>query len=194
MTRYPGNPCSIALKEWAVICRALETGRQTLFLRKGGIREGAGGFRPEHERFWLYPTQFHQGAEQLAAGFDDLLPSATELRTADDRIVLRSLTVVERVHYLTRLEPALALAGLHGWSAEVIQQRFHYRQPGLHLFMVRAFASAVQHSLVETVTMAGCKSWVDLPAAIETGKLAPVLDEETFARTLSEIDSRLATA
>ena len=32
----------LALKEWAVICDLLATGRQTLVLRKGGIAEEQG--------------------------------------------------------------------------------------------------------------------------------------------------------
>ena len=32
----------VALKEWATVCHALETGRQTVLLRKGGIYEAAG--------------------------------------------------------------------------------------------------------------------------------------------------------
>ena len=51
---------SIAFKEWAVICRALADGRQSLILRKGGIAEVGGVFRPEHDAFLLYPTFFHE--------------------------------------------------------------------------------------------------------------------------------------
>ena len=51
---------SYAFKEWDVICRALADGKQALILRKGGIAEEGGVFRPEHTRFWLYPTYLHQ--------------------------------------------------------------------------------------------------------------------------------------
>ena len=50
-------------KEWAVIVEALGQGEQIVILRKGGIAEGRDGFRAEHERFWLFPTRFHQQAE-----------------------------------------------------------------------------------------------------------------------------------
>ena len=49
-----------ALKDWAVICRALAEGRQALVLRKGGIAEHSGDFTLEHDRFWLFPTYVHQ--------------------------------------------------------------------------------------------------------------------------------------
>jgi hypothetical protein len=173
--------CDVALKEWAVICRALETGQQTILLRKGGIAEGQGRFRPEHERFWLYPTQFHQGAEQLTASAADLLAASQDLRTASGELVLRSLATVSQVQYLERLEQAMALAGQHGWSDDVVRQRFAYRKPGLFLFVLRVYRSDLSHEVAETAAMAGCKSWVDLPAALAEGRLQPVLTDEQFA-------------
>jgi hypothetical protein len=49
-----------AFKEWAAICRALATGRQDVILRKGGIVEDGGEFRPDHASFLLLPTFLHQ--------------------------------------------------------------------------------------------------------------------------------------
>src|SRR5205809_4400346 len=57
------HPLRHALKEWAVICRALAEGRQAILLRKGGIAEAGGEFQVEHTRFWLYPTYVHQQRE-----------------------------------------------------------------------------------------------------------------------------------
>src|SRR6476469_947176 len=54
------NPLAIALKEWATVCHALETGRQMLLLRKGGIYEAAGEFELENPQFLLFPTYLHQ--------------------------------------------------------------------------------------------------------------------------------------
>lgn len=185
--------CNTALKEWAVICRALETGRQTLLLRKGGIAEGAGGFRAEHDRFWLYPTQFHQSADQLSPEFESLLGDVDQLRTDDGRIVVRTFAVVEQVEYITHLEKALSLRGLHGWSDAVVEQRFAYKKPGLYLFVVRVFAATNSTAVTESTSMAGCKSWVQLPAAIATNEVTPVLDDAQFQPALAEIRQRLAT-
>ncbi len=57
--------CEFAFKEWAGVCRALGLGRQILVLRKGGIAEGPGGFSPEHESFWLFPTHLHEHQQGL---------------------------------------------------------------------------------------------------------------------------------
>src|SRR5438094_8099234 len=56
---------SVALKEWAAVCSALEEGRQMILLRKGGILEAIGGFELEHPQFFLFPTFLHQNAQML---------------------------------------------------------------------------------------------------------------------------------
>ena len=58
--------CAIAFKEWSEICQVLADGHQTLIVRKGGIREGPGGFSPDHPAFWLYPTYVHQAQARTA--------------------------------------------------------------------------------------------------------------------------------
>ena len=55
--------CAIAFKEWDSIRAALVQGRQSILLRKGGIDENLGGFRPEHDSFWIYPTYVHQSTQ-----------------------------------------------------------------------------------------------------------------------------------
>ena len=40
---------NVAFKEWAVVCQALAAGRQSVILRKGGIAEEGGIFRPEYK-------------------------------------------------------------------------------------------------------------------------------------------------
>ena len=48
------------LKEWATVVKALENGKQTVILRKGGILETASGFNIESKKFFLFPTWEHQ--------------------------------------------------------------------------------------------------------------------------------------
>jgi len=74
-----------AFKEWAVVCRALGTGRQVLILRKGGIGEQAGKFRPEHCEFLFFPTGFHQSTEQVLPEAHRLLREAEADQPPADR-------------------------------------------------------------------------------------------------------------
>src|SRR6516164_4165918 len=69
-----------ALKEWAVICRALGEGRQAILLRKGGITESEGEFRLEHRRFWLYPTYLHQQQDGITADARAMLEEVEQQR------------------------------------------------------------------------------------------------------------------
>jgi hypothetical protein len=192
MTTQADERCSIALKEWAVICRALETGRQILLLRKGGIAEEGGSFQAEHERFWLYPTQFHQTADQLAPEFAPLLREVPH--PVGQEIPLSHIGIVESVSYLKDIDRVLALRGLHGWSDDVVRQRFQYREPGLFVFALRVYRCAHLHQVEETPAMAGCKSWVDLTTPLETAELVPVLNDAQSLAMQQEIARRLTTA
>ena len=75
------NSNRIALKEWAIVVRALSEGSQIFLLRKGGIAEADGEFRLATQEFFLYPTWEHQQKALLQpryAGAFDLLPSPTQ--------------------------------------------------------------------------------------------------------------------
>jgi len=54
-----------ALKEWATVVKALESGDQTVILRKGGILESDSGFTIENEKFFLFPTFEHQETKHV---------------------------------------------------------------------------------------------------------------------------------
>ena len=69
----------VALKEWATVCHALESGRQMILLRKGGVSDVGGTFELQNPQFLLFPTFLHQNLNMLKpeahAGFE---PWATE--------------------------------------------------------------------------------------------------------------------
>jgi hypothetical protein len=183
---------SIAFKEWAVICRALADGRQSLILRKGGIAEDGGQFRPEHERFLLYPTLFH---EQHRTGIKpDLLPlldAAEADRPAAGRLRFTHFAAVSAVSCVTDLDRALALDALHGWTADTVRQRFHYRTPGLFVLAVRVYRLVRPAEVAERPEYAGCKTWVELEAGVETDGAAPVLSDEAFAEYARRVAATL---
>jgi hypothetical protein len=185
---------SVAFKEWAVICRALAEGRQTVILRKGGIAESGGEFRPEHDRFLLYPTYFH---EQQHVGIKaELLPLLDEIEAEKRTAGVVQFTLfadVKSVIHLTDLDGALALSDFHGWTADTVRQRFHYRTPGLFALVVRVYRLPTLHDVIERPEYAGCKSWVPLETAISVDGSIPVLDDSAFANivaTLSNFTSR----
>ena len=78
-----------AFKEWAVICRAITTGRQDIILRKGGIVEPGGSFQLLAESFLLFPTFVHQSKEHL-------IPTALVLSIKCDPRLTTTIGIVPR--------------------------------------------------------------------------------------------------
>ncbi len=176
--------CAIAFKEWAGVCLALASGRQSVIVRKGGIAEGPGGFLPEHPAFWLYPTFVHEAEQGLKSGLS--LP-----RLADElTIAIDTLIVVESVSRVDDMETLDGLTNLHVWTGETIRQRFNYRKPGLWVLGVRAYRRPESWIFPVTPAQLGCKSWVTLESALSTSGLVPTRTDTESA----EDRDRLATA
>ncbi|AWM41102.1 DUF1802 family protein [Gemmata obscuriglobus] len=165
---------SIAFKEWAVICEALAEGRQALILRKGGISEENGEFRPEHAEFLLYPTYFHEHRAGIKPEFLPLLGRAEAAKPKAGTVRFTHFVKVESVSHVTDLESALALDPRHAWTPDVVKQRFNYRAPGLYVLSVRAFKLARPAEVFESPEYAGCKTWVQLDAPVSTEGAEPV--------------------
>ena len=159
---------SVAFKEWAVICAALAAGRQSLILRKGGIAEEGGAFRPEHAEFVLYPTYFHEHRAGVKPAFLPLLEAADAAKPPAGTVRFTHFVRVDSVTHVTDLDAALALDSLHAWTPDVVKQRFHYRTPGLFVFAVRVFKLARPVEVAERPEYAGCKTWVPLDAPVDT--------------------------
>lgn len=184
---------NIAFKEWASVCHALAAGRQSIIIRKGGIAEENGEFVPEHRRFWLYPTQFHQRQQ------DGLKPIAHDLIFPDPVATHRMLELVHiaevsQVAYVDTLDKAAALNDWHVWTPEMIEQRFHYKKPGFYLMVVRVYASEKVHLVEETPEYAGCKSWVTLNELLKDSPTTPVVSDSDWASFQSEFATVLTDA
>lgn len=163
-----------AFKEWAAVCAALLSGRQSLILRKGGIHEGRDGFRVEHPEFWLFATGFHQQAEALT---DDAAEFSTVSPPQPGTVVLPGYVTVDTVEEIR--DPLLLprLAGQHIWSDRTVDERFHYRTPGLFALIVRVYRPETPLVLPDSPHFGGCRSWVDLPDELSTAGLVPVIDD-----------------
>jgi len=168
----------IALKEWATVCTALETGRQILLLRKGGIYEAAGEFEVEHRQFLLFPTYLHQNVKMLKPD----LHGGFEAKSAEpEQIRLSAAAVVTDIVQLKNRAQMDALDDEHIWTAPLIDMRFNYRPENpLYLLLVRAYQLHEPTTIANTPAYAGCKSWVPLEQSIAAGDAQPVLDEVKY--------------
>lgn len=170
---------AVAFKEWAVVCAAIAAGRQSVILRKGGIAEAGGAFRPEHAEFLLYPTFFHEHRAGVKPEFLPLLDAAEAAKPDPGTIRFTHFVRVTGVKHLTDLDAALALDPLHAWTPDVVRQRFHYRTPGLFVLTVRAFGLPEPAVRVERREYAGCKTWVELDEPVPINGAVPVYPRGT---------------
>jgi hypothetical protein len=173
----PGS-LQVALKEWATVCRAIETGRQIVLLRKGGIYESGGEFELDHPEFLLFPTYLHQNLKMLKpeahAGFE---PHTAE----PDLVRLSAAGVVTDIVQVTSRAQVDAIDAEHVWTAPLIDMRFNYKpQNPLYLLLVRAYRLREPVAVENTPAYAGCKSWVPLDGPIATVGAAPVLDDVQY--------------
>jgi hypothetical protein len=180
----------VGLKEWAVVCRALEEGRQTILVRKGGIYEAAGEFEVEHRQFLLFPTYLHQNLKMLKpsehAGFE---PRSAE----PDQIPISAAGVVTDILELTSRAQMDAIDDAHVWAPPLIDMRFSYRPENpLYLLLVRAYRLERPATLANTPAYAGCKSWVPLERPIDLGSATPALDDDAYESRRGSIIDRVS--
>ena len=182
----------VGLKEWAVVCRALEQGRQTVLLRKGGIYESAGEFELENREFLLFPTYLHQNLKMLKPTEH----SGFEPRSAEpEQVSMSAAGVVTDILELKSRAQVDAIDDEHVWTPPLIDMRFNYRPENpLYLLLVRAYRLLRAAALANTPTYAGCKSWVPLDQPVETGDALPVLDDVRYETRRASILERVAIA
>jgi hypothetical protein len=183
------NSLQIGLKEWASVCKALETGRQMILLRKGGIYEAAGEFELENPQFLLFPTYLHQNLAMLKPeaheGFSPVSAEPGEVR-------ISAAGVVSDIVQLRSRQQMDALDAEHVWASPLIDMRFNYKpQNPLYLLLVRAYRLGQPVVVANTPAYAGCKSWVPLDHAISTADATPVLDDGRYQLLRKQILGRI---
>jgi hypothetical protein len=156
-------------------------GETSLIFRKGGIAEGREGFRFKFDRFFLFPTYFHEQIKQLRLGAvqeacQDSLPQT-------DPVTINGFAEVEFTSWIDDLSKTEPLESLHVLNRGVLEERFRYNKPeGLHLALVRVYKLAKPWRFPFQRSYGGCRSWVDLPAPPSELELEPVLGADEHAR------------
>ncbi len=156
---------------------ALLDGRQTVLLRKGGIREKR--FELAAEDFLLFPTVAHSHAERVRAEHRDLLGLA-QPDSGRTEIVVRGAARVVAAVEVHRPENIDALSDLHIWTpGSVRADRLDFRpRHRLTVFVVAARPLASPLRVTRTPAHAGCSSWVELSlGGRKPHFLAPVHDD-----------------
>ena len=99
-----------ALKEWAVVCRALEQGRQSVLLRKGGIVEETRDFALVEHRFLLFPTYEHQDENSVQEPYRSWFRETLDAQPPSDVVRISSWAEVTDLFLTQDLDRLLELA------------------------------------------------------------------------------------
>jgi hypothetical protein len=155
----------VAFKEWQVVIDAIASGEQDILLRKGGISEGKFGFQWLHPDFFLFPSLYHEQAQQVLPNADGgergwVPPKGL----AEDDIVFSVYVETVESGRLTNWDEVLELAPRHIWREEIVRERFEWGdEPGIAYAKIRAWVLDDPWILKDRATFGGCRSWFGLP-------------------------------
>ena len=189
------NQNNMALKEWAVVLKALEEGTQTILIKKGGIQEENGEFKPEHPEFFLYPTLEHESAQAIKADWRPKLSAIEKENKDPKRIHFRLYAVAEKVEKVTDWEACKRIIPFTVLSDEAIEKRFNYGDwKGVYVFITRVYQLPVPMDLPVKPAYEGCKSWVPLETSMFTAGAMTVIPDGAWPYTRDKISKMLRSS
>jgi hypothetical protein len=135
-------------KELASVCDAIASGRQSVLLRKAGIRETTSESGFGTNSFYLLPTHYHEKDAKGPTVDFQISVRVDVLRSGD----LLDWSQIEKLLPFTAYNP------------RTIREHFDSRdQKLLHFALVRPFLLQPIWSLSSSSNLRGCRSWFDLP-------------------------------
>ena len=181
-----------ALKEWAVVCRALEEGRQVVLLRKGGILEYRQGFEVKHDKFLLFPTFEHQSKDHLQADYANKIDDVLKDEPVEGSNKLTSYAEVVDIREMSDRTSIRLLAKYHVWSESYVNARMDYN-PKKPMSVILLRVLKLDSPIIVDIKpeWVGCKSWIPLDLDA-TG--APVMNNSQFNKVASEVKGVLSIA
>ena len=158
------------LKEWATVVKALEHGKQTVILRKGGILETASGFMVESKKFLLFPTWEHQEIKHVKTQYHDFLNETLNHKPKDGyNIITSSAEVLDQID-ISSNKIIDNLSSFHVWSDEYIKERINWMpEKPLKAIFLKAYTFPQIEIPLQT-DFEGCKSWIELNSIQNSGQ------------------------
>lgn len=164
----------LALKEWSIICKALEDGNQTILLRKGGILEYKKGFEIRQKSFLLFPTLEHQAEEYLQSKYlqtYNLLLRGNKSEYIQNKA--NTVLVQARIEAIQEFHDHVMLPKLekyHIWNEKYVNMRMNYNpKKPMNALLLRIYKLPQPISIDVKPEWAGCKSWIDIDIAEKYG-------------------------
>ena len=160
-----------ALKEWAIVCKALEEGRQVLLLRKGGILEYRQGFEIKHNKFLLFPTFEHQSKEYIQQDYINNLdiilqhqltnPYHPTANSGRNKLTLYAKVIdVKEVNDKSIIRK---LEKYHIWNDRYVNLRMDYNpKKPISVLLLRVYKMNNPLEVDIRPEWAGCRSWLSV--------------------------------
>ena len=158
------------LKEWATVVKALENGKQTVILRKGGILETASGFEIESKKFLLFPTWEHQEIKHVKSEYHDFLNQTLNHKPREGYNIITSIAEVLDHRDISSNNIIDDLSSFHVWSNEYIKERINWMpEKPLKAIFLKVYTFPQIEIPLQT-DFEGCKSWVELNSIQNSGQ------------------------
>ena len=164
----------LALKEWNIICKALEDGAQSILLRKGGILEYREGFEISQKIFLLYPTLEHQSIKYLQPNYlkeFELLLKSNDLDIVQEKS--NTIRILARIEAMQEFHDETLLSKLekyHIWNEKYVNMRMSYNpKKPMNALLLRVYKLPEPISINVNPEWAGCKSWIDVDLSKKNG-------------------------
>ena len=159
-----------ALKEWATVVKALEQGKQTVILRKGGILETASGFNIESKKFFLFPTWEHQEIKYVKPEFHNFLKEVLNKKPDEGFNKISSYAKILYEKDIESNDVISDLSSFHVWSDSYIQERRNWmpEKPMKAVFL--RTIKIPEFILPLEPEFSGCKSWIELNSDFQEGE------------------------
>lgn len=165
-----------ALKEWSNVVAALGSGEQIILIRKGGIADPSFGI--DAQRFYLYPTYFHQGESEAR-------PEVTVTHWCE---VVRTWTVSD-FSLVEKLGSEVVM------PHETLAARYRFRpDQALYVIAVRTWELATPVRVRFDESYGGCRSWISVEEEIDVRGSRAVLTDDQLASRIEHVASALEPA
>ena len=188
---------SVALKEWAVVVRALREGRQILLLRKGGILDTDGEFHVEARDVLLFPTYLHadEQREALQPCYGAWLREETRARPVGDYENIFAWARITHIQTVTQPDGLFKLASQHIFANSFLNYRIENEpHKPLYALFLRAYELPNPVQVPMEMDYYGCKSWITLHQPIDTSGARPVMSDHTYNERVRVTQRILSTS
>lgn len=184
-SQAPPRVIPVALKEWAVVVKALEQGKQLILLRKGGLQERE--FKIMKGEFVLFPTYEHQDEKMLKPAFKPLLQEVGTAPADPNKVTVTSWARLHEAIPVRNLDKLVQMEDYHIFSRPYAEERHNYKvYLPTNVLFVRTYILPQPISVNLTPEQAGCTSWVDIEVKIPWEGSRPALSDDEFRRRHQE--------